>query len=223
MKRAGPLFTLVAGVALAAVLSGLSVRAASEDKTPAAASAPSATRPAAPAAQPTTAAPKPAATPPARANYAGYTSEGGGAAVAIAVRNNKAVAYVCDGKTIESWFSGPYNGGKLNLQGKNGATLTATVGDGRSFGTVELKGHTYPFTVRVATKPSGLYRATAPARKALEGGWIVLPGNRQYGVVDGAPAPVLDTTSKTATAADGGRLVAVPVDGVDGSGFTGGQ
>jgi len=64
-------------------------------------------------------------------------------------------------------------------------------------------------------RPPGLYRATATVRGAkIDGGWIVLPGGKQVGVVerDGTPsaAPEIDPETGAVTI-DGQKIVARPV------------
>lgn len=104
----------------------------------------------------------------------------------------------------------------MKLTGKHGAELNGTLKDGRSIrGTVDLGGQRYAFTADKAVKPSGLYRATATVRGAkLDGGWIVLPGGKQVGILDrdGKPAaaPTIDPETGTVTV-DGQTLTASPV------------
>src|SRR5438270_12954504 len=96
MKHPGPLFTLLAGVLLAA---GIAVANAVSGSPPAVNTAGGAPAPAAPsttAAAPVTTTTK-APEAPARADYAGHV-DGGGASVAVSVRDGHAIAYVCDGK-----------------------------------------------------------------------------------------------------------------------------
>lgn len=225
MKRNGPLITLLAGLALAAVLItvNLTVNApGGDDPDPAGfgAAAPTAT-----AAAPATEAPPtspPAEPPPSEAaakvnaTWAG-TVDGGGATIAIAVKDGVAVAYLCDGKKAEVWLQGTAAAGKLQLTGAKGATLTGTFGGGKAAGTVAAAGRTWKFTAAAVKKPSGLYRATATVRGAkVVGGWIVLPDGSQVGVVsvDGepGPAPAIDPATGAVTV-DGAALTATPVSG----------
>ena len=43
--------------------------------------------------------------------------------IAIAVKDGKAIAYVCDGKKIEAWLDGTLQGDTLALTGKGGASV----------------------------------------------------------------------------------------------------
>jgi hypothetical protein len=218
MKHQGPLLTLLAGGVLAAGIGGLSARAASQDSArqgekgaASAASAPSAIAPSA-------AAPVPAATGqgqspaagqagarqsplvrPAKRDYAGYT-RGGAATLAIAVRADKAIAYLCDGRVVESWLSGSATGGRFDMYGKHDAHLTGRVENGKITGSVVIRDLTFRFTVVGVKRPSGLYRLTAEVRGArLDGGWIVREDGSQVGLLDTdgtpAPAPRLDTAT----------------------------
>src|SRR4029453_18626188 len=108
MKRYAPLITLLAGLILAGVLVTASTIAAR----PAAGPDPSASEPAEPLAQPSAAQSSAAAEPspsPARAAakvnavWAGEV-DGGGATIAISVKDGVAIAYLCDGRRIEAWL-----------------------------------------------------------------------------------------------------------------------
>jgi serine/threonine-protein kinase len=219
MKRSGPLYTLLAGLALAVVMLSLNATtgssAASYREPP-----PSAT-PSSPSPSPTptptgpTPTPTPSATPRPDADYAGHTV-GRAAGVAIAVREGKAIAYVCDGRTKEAWLRGDVDpDGGMRLTGKNGSKLVGTLAGNRITGTIELTDRTWKFTAAKAVKPSGLYRATARVSGAkIDGGWIVLPDGKQVGIVDrdGAPsaAPSIDPETGAVTI-DGAGLTAKPV------------
>lgn len=185
MSRLGPVITLAAGVALTAGLGVASVSAA-----PAAQNA--ATASAAPAAEVTTqlketpaqeTAKQETAKPvPARADYATRVK---GGLLAIAVRNGKAIAYFCDGRT-EAWFKGTAADGAVDLKGFGDATVKAELGGGKATGELDISGKAWDFAAPLVKKPSGLYRATALVRGArIKAGWIVLrrpDGNGFYQV-----------------------------------------
>ncbi|GIG08114.1 hypothetical protein ACFQZ4_12030 [Catellatospora coxensis] len=226
MKRNGPIITLLAGLALAAVLITVNLSLTKGGGEPDPAGLGAAVASAAPAAStppsPTVAASASAAAPDApaekvNATWAG-TVDGGGATIAIAVTDGVAVAYLCDGKKAEVWLQGTAADGKLALTGKKGATLTGTFGGGKATGTVTANGRKWTFTVKAVAKPSGLYRATATVRNAkVVGGWIVLPDGSQVGVVTvddvPQPAPAIDPATGAVTV-DGAALTAAPVTGV---------
>ncbi|MEU0532705.1 hypothetical protein [Amycolatopsis tolypomycina] len=218
MRHPGPLFTLLAGVVLAGGI-GVANLAAGTGATPVAgtASAASSTTTAPPSKTPEP--PKPA--PPARADYAGRVA-GGGASIAVSARDGHAIAYVCDGKKVEAWLQGVTVGGKLDLRGAPNASLTGSFDATAATGTVMAAGRTYRFTVPVAKKPAGLYRATPKVQgRAAKIGWIVQSDGSQVGILtadgDSAPAPVLDPAAGTATV-DGTPVTAEAISGLAGTG-----
>lgn len=252
MKRNTPLITLLVGAALGVVLLVATILATPSSALPAsystAAASPAPSSPAAsspaPAesseapeqsAEPTessaAAAPSPAPTrtTPTRADFAGRVG-GGGGSVAVSVHGDKAIAYVCNGSTVEGWMRGKVENGKLTLTGKNKAHLTASIHTGTVTGDVEAHGTDYSFSVstvsKSSSKSSGLYQATAVVQgKTIKAGWIVLRDGTQIGSVEmdesaenAVTAPKLDVATMTARI---GNVVlhAVPVSGVTGSGF----
>jgi serine/threonine-protein kinase len=190
MKGKGPLFTLIGGLVLAALVVALSSVAVKRDT--ARQNAANDTAAPAPAQQTTAATPsaapsetaraKPAAEPPG--TYAGKV-EGGAATLAIAVKDGQAIAYLCNGRNIESWLQGSASGGQLTLTGLKEGSLTGTYGNGRAAGTVSSGGKQYTFKIGVVSPPSGLYRlSTMVAGAKLSGGWIRIPPNdEQVGMV----------------------------------------
>jgi hypothetical protein len=240
MKRNTPLITLLTGAVLGVVLL-ISSMLANPSSAPlnysaaaASSAAPSSAPPAAesspavsaPAAAPS---PEPTRTTPTRADFAGRVG-GGGGSVAVAIHGNKAVAYVCNGSTVEGWMRGKAENGKLTLTGKNNTHLTASYHAGKVSGEVEAHGTDYSFSVstvsKSSSKSSGLYQATAVVQgKTIKAGWIVLGDGTQLGSVEtdelgenAVTAPKLDVATMTARI---GNVVlhAVPVSGVTGSGF----
>lgn len=228
MKRPGPLLTLLAGLLLAVFLVSLDATTGTRGVSATREEPPGATPPtggapgtSAPPASPATSVPAPAPSsspsrPVADADYAGRTDDDS-SAVAVSLRDGEAIAYFCDGRDKEAWLKGAVqDDGTLRLTGRNGARLDGTLDDGRRIrGTVHLGGRHYAFTADRAVKPSGLYRATATVRGAkVDGGWIVLPGGKQVGVLDrdGAPgaAPSIDPETG-AVVVDGQTLTARPV------------
>jgi hypothetical protein len=243
MKRNTPLITLLTGAALGVVLLVASMLQAPV-KTPAGYSAtasPSAassatSAPATPASSPApaSASASPTATPysagPARANYASKV-KGGGATIAISVHDGQVIVYICNGSTLDEWFSGPISSdGKITLTGKNNATLDASYGVGEMTGDATAHGTDFNFSAGAVSKSSGagLYRATADVGgTTVKAGWIVLDDGTKIGSLEpdstsAAPsavaAPSLDLASRSATY-KGTVLHAVPVSGVTGSGF----
>lgn len=234
MRRNTPLITLLTGGALGVVLliaSTLAPRSkaptgfsAAATPTPASATTVQSSSPAA--------SPAPAATATAnaqfRADYAGRVKGGVHASVAISIHGTQAIAYACNGSSVEAWLTGTAAGGRLALTGKNGAVLTGNYDSRRAFGNVSADGITYAFSVYTVKKPSGLYRATADVRGAtIKAGWIVLPDGTQVGSLESNPdaaapsataAPPLDVTAGTAQDANT-VLHVISISGTTGSGF----
>jgi hypothetical protein len=226
MSRRGPYTTLLAGVVLATVVGVLDVRANSDAQPAATSSFPSASNG---VAQPTdSATPTESAAPsesesaedvPARANYAGRT-KGRKATVAIAVRDGRAIAYVCDGARAEAWLLGMATNGRLSLSSEAGDRLTARLADGKATGRVVLSNQKWTFKVPTVQRPNGLYRANATVGGVrFRGGWIVLPDG-QTGVATGSggpgPAPPLDPAAATVTI-DGTQVPVAAISGITGA------
>ncbi|WP_328746008.1 hypothetical protein OHT57_11285 [Streptomyces sp. NBC_00285] len=218
MKRSGPLLTLLVGLLVGLFM--LSLNATTGEKPTSASVKPSPGTKASPnTAPPKSSAPpspSPSRTPVQEGVYAGRTDDDS-SAVAITVRDDKAIAYVCDGHNIESWLQGDVkDDGSLHLTGKGGARLDAAVKGVKEIrGTAGVGNGRYAFTVDRAKKPSGLYRANSTVAGAkIEGGWIVLPKGEQVGILtrDGkrSAAPEIDPETGAVTV-DGQQLTARPV------------
>lgn len=224
MKRSGPLYTLLGGLLVALFMLSLNATTGTgnssygEDSPGAASPAPTS---APTSATPTEDSPSPSPTkspskrPPGKSEYAGRTADDA-AAISISIRDDKAIAYYCNGRDAESWLKGDVeDDGSMRLTGKNGAKLDGTLADNAVRGKVEVNEQPRDFTAARAKPPSGLYRATTEVRGAeIDGGWIVLPDGQQVGILkeDGKPrkAPRLDPETGTVPF-DGGDLTARPV------------
>jgi serine/threonine-protein kinase len=250
MRRNTPLITLLTGAALGVILLAASMLATPSGKpasysaaAAAATSAPATSAPgpatSAPATSPAPSSPSPAAaspaapspttvtTSPVKATYAGRVG-GGGGSVAVSIHGSQAIAYVCNGSTVEAWFKGTAVNGVLIMTGRNHSHFSAIYDFGKVTGDVLAHGTDYSFSVPVVRKPSGLYRATAVVRGAtIKAGWIVLSDGTQVGALEpdadspeppATEAPALDVATGTAQAGNL-TLHAVAVDGVTGSGF----
>jgi len=224
MKSPGPLFTLLAGVVLAGGI-GITNLATGTGATPVAGAANAAGAPAT-SEPPKTAPPKtseaPKADAPARADYAGR-ADGGGASVAVSVRDGHAIAYVCDGKKVEAWLQGVTVGGKLDLRGAKNTSLTGSFDAASVTGTVTAAGKTWQFTAPTAKKPAGLYRAAPTVKgKTAKVGWIVQSDGSQVGILttgeDSTSAPALGFGDGAGATVDGARVTAEPVSGLAGQG-----
>ena len=164
---------------------------------------------------------------PAHANYVGPVMAGGGA-IAIIVHETSAIAYYCNGSTIEAWLSGVPQHGHLSLTGKDGANAQVNYALGHARGWVSVHGVRYTFSVIAVHKPSGLYRSIAVVRGAtVKMGWIVLSTGKEVGSVELDPnaaaptaqkAPPLNLTTQTADYG-GATVTATPIDAETGTGF----
>ena len=225
MKRYTPLATLVAVVLLGAVLlvvNMMSTPTPAQDSAQNAAqteTAPAAVAAGEPAqaAPPAPAGPAPAAAPAvAEKAYTGR-SAGNEVTVAIALKDGKAVAYVCDGKKIEAWMEGTLAGGQLTLEGKTGS-LTATVSDKATLGSVTVNGVEWPFAAKGVQAPAGLYQGRGVLKGvAARVGWIVEENGNVTGLAvvgNGiAPAPVINPKAPAAVTVDGVVMTVEPVGG----------
>lgn len=226
MKRYGPLLTLL----VVAVLGGLlfvvnragdpannTTPAAAAATAPAAAAA--TTTPKAPPAAPTTTTPAAPAAAAVQRAYAGRSS-GNEVTVAIAIKDGRAVAYVCDGKNIEAWLEGKVTGETLSLTGANGATITGTATAANSLGTVTVGGKQWPFAAKTVEGKAGLYQGRADVRGVVNRiGWIVLDDGTQTGILTAGgerkPAPPLDPANLGSVTVDGVPVTVEQLDGND--------
>ena len=225
--RRGPLITVAAGLVVATVFAVMTANAAADQ--PRAANV---GQPIAPGIAPASSSAPVVSLPPTdklaqpvdrtRATFAGKVDNGGGT-LAVSIRDGVAIAYICDGKKVEAWLKGTAAAGKLTLTGENGAKLTGAFDEDGASGRVTVLGRTRSFTIGVAEKPSGLYRAAAQVRDAeVRGSWIVLQDGSQVGVLTTdeapAPAPELDVTGRTTTVGET-TVTASTIDVDTGEGF----
>ncbi|MBW0093807.1 hypothetical protein I4I77_29940, partial [Pseudonocardia sp. KRD-188] len=213
MTRYAPLLTLGAVAALGGALLAVDVLSDPGQAPPPAPAAAAAPAPA-PAAEPVAVVPDPPAV--AESVWAGRSS-GNEVTVAIAVKDGRAVAYVCDGEQVEAWLEGTLTGSALALGGADGAVLTGTVDATVALGSVTAGGGTWPFAAKVVQAPDGLYDGRANVDGvATRIGWISVDGTVTGGaraageVVD---APVLDPAAPDAVVLDGAPVAVTVVDG----------
>jgi hypothetical protein len=232
MKRYAPVLTLVVVVLLGAVLFVVNTLSDPAQKV-AAASSPAATIPSgadpAPAGAPVEPAPPPPVPPPpapqpaapavAEKAFAGRSS-GNEVTVAVAVKDGRAVAYVCDGKKIEAWLEGTLVGDQLSLRGAQDATLTGTVTEAAALGSVAVGGKQWPYAAQGVQAPAGIYEGRASVRGvATRIGWVVegdgrVTGNaRAAGSPEPTPAPPLDPAAPGAVSFEGVPVSVTTVGG----------
>jgi hypothetical protein len=155
--------------------------------------------------------------------------QAGGGAIAIVLHDNIAIAYYCNGASIEEWMKGVPHDGALTLTGKNGAHAEVRYALGHARGHIHVDGFNYTFSVIAVHKPSGLYQSIAVVRGAtVKAGWIVLANGTEVGSLNpdvNAANPVSQAAPKldlsTLTADDGGTTItATPIDAETGTGLT---
>ena len=150
---------------------------------------------------------------PNKVVYAGRTDDDS-AAIAVAVLGDKAAAYVCDGRNVESWMRGTARDGELKQRAKNGDTLEAKLDGSKIAGEIEVGDEKLDFTIGEAKRPAGLYRARGSDYTI---GWIVLSDGSQVGIEtseDGmsTPAPKLNPDQPDVEVS-GENVTAKPVEG----------
>jgi hypothetical protein len=221
MKRHAPVLTLIAVAALGGVLLAANSLSAPTQPTVAAAANPAvSSAPVAPAAPPP---PPPEPTPPppvvAEKAFAGRSS-GNEVTVAVAVKDGRAVAYVCDGKKIEAWLEGTLVGDRLTLNGAKDAAITGSVTEAATLGSVSVGGKQWPFAAQGVQAPAGLYEGRATVRGVVTRiGWIVggngevTGGARAAGSPEPGPAPAFDPANPAAVTVEGVPASVIVVGG----------
>jgi hypothetical protein len=219
MKSYAPLLTLVVVAALGAVLFVANSLAEPVTQTVAAPAPAASSAPAEPAAPP----PPPEPTPPppivVEKVFAGRSS-GNEVTVAVAVKDGRAVAYVCDGKKIEAWLEGTLVGDQLALRGAKDATITGTVTEAATLGSVSVGGKQWPYAAQGVQAPAGIYEGRTSVRGvATRIGWIVegngrvTGGARAAGSPEPAPAPPFDPAAPGTVSVEGVPVSVTAVGG----------
>jgi hypothetical protein len=215
----GPLVTLAAAAALGGGLWFINVSQETSD-TPQAKPVAQSTAVAAPVPPPPTAAspapsPPPPAQFPAKASYVGkIPTKTGVITLEITVNGSKAVAYACDGNTVEVWLNGPASNGTVSLASKDKASrLQGKLQGNTIVGKLWIGDKKWDFTTAAAQPPAGLYVYES---NGVRNSWIIEPSGAVTGVQrrsDGstAPAPALGTDGTAVL--DGQTVTATRVDG----------
>jgi hypothetical protein len=203
-KAFGPLLTLVA---VATLGGGIWLMNVSQETKPAASttSMVQATTSAAPVPLPPPA--PPAVAFPAKANYVGkIPTRSGAITLEVTVAGQRAIAYACDGDSVEVWMRGTATNGRLALWSKDKASRLDGHLDGTSIaGTLAIGQRSWDFTAAPVAPPAGLY---VDENDGVRNSWIVDSEGAVTGVqrrADGstAPAPGLAEDGLTATRVDG--------------------
>ncbi|MFC9895564.1 hypothetical protein ACFVMC_17920 [Nocardia sp. NPDC127579] len=209
MKRLGPWLTLAAVAVLGLALLAVNM---SQDSEPTAAQP----NPAPASATPTTTGKK--ATPfPAQADYVATIPLATGAAMTleITVEGDRAIAYACDGQTVESWLQGTATNGALKLTGKNDATLTGTHDGTAVNGNLSIGGKQWEFRALPVRPPAGLYVYT---EAGVRQSWIIDGQGDVTGVQrapDGATTAAVALNADATAVVNGRTITATKVSGGD--------
>lgn len=203
--KVGPLVTLGAVVVLG---TGIWLVNVSQEPKPASPATPVAGSPPTTVAAPPPSTPPPAAFP-AKADYVGKAqARSGVVTVEITVSGDKAIAYACDGKSVEAWLHGSALNGVVNLVNKdNTSRLDGHLTGDNVVGTLLLRQEQLNFTAAQAQPPAGLY---VYSQNGVRSSWIIDRNNAVTGVQrrpDGSTSPA-PSLSIDGTASINGKPVA---------------
>ena len=215
MKIRGPLATLgaVAVLGVGILLVNMSKEDSAPSGKPAAQSTTTVARTTA-AAPPAPKTPPPPAFP-AQADYVGKIPTANGTiTLEITVQGDKAVAYACDGNTVESWLRGSAVNGALSLANKDKTSRLEGHIEGNSVvGTLWIGEKKWDFNSPAAQPPAGLY---VYENAGVRNSWIVDPNGGVTGVQrreDGSTAPAPRLTTDGIANIDGIEVKAIRVQG----------
>jgi len=214
MKIRGPILTLGAVAVLGVGI--LLVNISKEESAP----------PANPYSQSTTATASPAAPPPApatpappafpaKADYVGKVPTANGTiTLEITVDGAKAIAYACDGNTVESWLRGSAVNGAVSLANKDKTSrLDGHLEGSAVVGTLWIGEKKWDFNAPVAQPPAGLY---VYDNAGVRNSWIVDSSGDVTGVQrreDNSTAPAPQLTTDGIANIDGIEVKAIRVEG----------
>jgi hypothetical protein len=156
---------------------------------------------------------------PAKADYVGkIPTDRRVMTLEITVEGDKAIAYACDGKSVEVWLRGSAVNGAVSLSNKDKTShLTGQLVGGSVTGVLSIDQDQWNFTAAPARPPAGLY---VYLENGSRDSWIIDQNNGVTGVVrnpDGSksPAPplsingtaVINNKTITATRVEGNSNV----------------
>lgn len=158
--------------------------------------------------------PPPAAFP-AKATYVGKVpTKTGVITLDITVNGPNAVAYACDGNTVEVWLRGTASNGTVSLASKDKASrLEGKLQGNTVVGTLWIGDKKWDFTTAAAEPPAGLYVYDS---NGVRNSWIVDSSGGVTGVqrrADGSTAPAPALAADGTAVLDGRRVTAMRVDG----------
>jgi hypothetical protein len=216
MKIRGPLVTLGAVAVLGVGI--LLVNISKEDPAPPASPTNPTTTTAA-AATPAAPPPAPATPPPpafpAQADYVGKVPTANGTiTLEITVEGDKAIAYACDGNTVESWLRGSAVNGTVSLANKDKTSrLEGRLEGSAIVGTLWIGEKKWDFNAPAAQPPAGLY---VYENAGVRSSWIVDADGGVTGVqrqADGTTEPAPRLTTDGIAVIDGLTIKAIRVQG----------
>ena len=173
------------------------------------------------AASPTSAVPPPVPAPPpppafpAKADYVGKIPTANGTiTLEITVDGDKAIAYACDGNTVESWLRGSAVNGAVSLANKDKTSRLEGHLEGSAIvGTLWIGEKKWDFNAPVAQPPAGLY---VYENAGVRNSWIVDSSGGVTGVQrreDNSTAPAPKLTTDGIANIDGIEVKALRVEG----------
>jgi hypothetical protein len=216
MKIRGPILTLVAVAVFGVGL--LLVNMSNQESAPAAnpyGPPPTTVAAASPAAPPPVPAPPPPPAFPAKADYVGkIPTANGHITVEITVDGAKAIAYACDGNSVEAWLRGSAVNGAVSLANKDKTSrLEGRLQGAAIAGTLWIGDKKWDFNAPLVQPPAGLYMyENAGARNS----WIVDSSGTVTGVQrreDGSTTPAPKLTTDGIANVDGIEVRAIRVQG----------
>jgi hypothetical protein len=211
----GPLVTLAGVAALGGGLWFMNVSQETADAPPGKPVAESTTT-VAPAPPPAPSTPPPVAFP-AKADYVGKVPTAAGViTLEITVNGSKAIAYACDGNTVEVWLKGSATNGALSLASKDKASrLEGRLQGASVVGTLWIGEKKWDFTTAPVAPPAGLY---VYEDDGVRNSWIVDANGAVTGVqrrAEGTTAPAPGLSTEGTAVLDGQTVTATLVDGDD--------
>ena len=217
MKIRGPLVTLGAVAALGV---GILIANISQENQSAAPATPVAESPTTTAAAqaPTPSTPTTPPAPPAfpvKADYVGKIPISSGViTLEITIDGEKAVAYACDGNTVEVWLSGSAKNGVLDLANKGNTSRLEGRHEGNAVvGTLSIDQKSWDFKAAAVQTPAGLY---VYQDDGVRSSWIVDANRGVTGVqrqADGSTSPAPTLLTDGTAVIDGRETTVTRVEG----------
>jgi hypothetical protein len=152
---------------------------------------------------------------PAKADYVGkIPTDSGVITLEITVEGDKAIAYACDGKSVEVWLRGSAVNGTASLDNKDKTShLIGQLSGGNVNGTLSINHDQWNFTATPAQPPAGLY---VYLENGSRDSWIIDQNNGVTGVVrrpDGSKSPAPKLSTDGTAVINGKTITATRVEG----------